>query len=71
MSDQTKEWLFDWLKGRKETIRLLVEVVRNIDGMVEGGGDVGGVVANVTVPEATGKKKLRIFFFCFFLKLIN
>ncbi len=58
MSQETgqTEWLFEWLKGRKETIRLLVEVMRNIDGMVEGGGDVGGVVANVTVPEATGKK---------------
>ena len=53
-SDQTKEWLFDWLKGRKETIRLLVEVVRNIDSI---GGVVGGSAAgNATVlAEVTGK----------------
>jgi hypothetical protein len=52
-SDQTKEWLFDWLKGRKETARLLVEVAMNIDGLRERVAE-GGIVVNVQA-EITGK----------------
>ena len=55
------EWLFDWLKGRKGTIRLLVEVARNIDRM---DGAVGGsAMVNATVPEVTGKTYNFVFSF--------
>jgi hypothetical protein len=59
-SDQTKEWLFDWLKGRKETIRLLVEVARNVDRI--GGVAGGSAMVNATVQAEVMGNYLFIFF---------